>query len=112
MSLADNIRGHFKEKLSGDLQKITVPEWKTDVYFKATYSFATESKIISLQQQNKTVEALVEGIILKALNPEGKPMFNNGDRHMLMHEADPAVLLKVSSAINNAEEAEVDVVKN
>ena len=24
---------HFKSKLSGELQKISVPEWETDVYY-------------------------------------------------------------------------------
>ena len=65
-----NITGHFKEKLSGGLQKISVPEWKTDIYFKGTYPFAVESKILQLQQQGKTVDALVESLIQKALDPD------------------------------------------
>ena len=101
MSIKDNIKNHFKEKLAGEVQKVTIPEWKTDIYDKQTYSFAVESKIITLQQQNKTVEALVEGIILKCLDPDGKAMFNSADRNMLMYEADPAVLLRLSSAINS-----------
>lgn len=112
MSIQDNIRGHFKEKLSGDLNKITIQEWKTDIYFKNTYSFATESKIINLQQQGKTVEALVESIICKSLNPEGKLMFTNGDRHMLMHEADPSVLLRVATELNSATSEYEEIAKN
>ena len=70
MTVMNNITGHFKERLAGGLRKITVPEWKTDIYYKGAYPFAVESKIIALQQQNKTVEALVESLILKALDPE------------------------------------------
>ena len=102
MDFRENIKGHFKDKINGELQKMTVDAWKMDIYYKQSYSFAVESKIISLQQQNKTVEAIVEAIIFKALDPEGKPSFKQGDRHMLMYEADPAVLLEIASAINNA----------
>ena len=113
MTIQDNIKSHFKEKLSADMKKMSIPEWKTDIYYKGTYSFATESKIITLQQQNKTVEALVESVILKALDPDGNKMFQNGDRHMLMYEADPAVLLRVATELNTASSlGDEDAVKN
>ena len=112
MSLRDNIKGHFKEKLSGDLRKITVDEWGTDIYYKNAYSFAVESKIINLQTQGKTVEALVESVLLKALDPDGKPLFNNGDRNMLMYEADPKVLLAIATELNNAVSEYEEIAKN
>ena len=101
-NVLDNIKGHFKQKLNGELLKITVPEWKTDIYYKPVYSFAVESKIIDLQTQGKTVEALVESIINKALNPDGKPIFHKFDKVTLMNEADPTTLIKVATALNNA----------
>jgi hypothetical protein len=110
----DNIKTHFKSKLNGELLKITVPEWKTDIYYKAVYSFAVESKIIDLQTQGKTVEALVESVINKALTPDGKPMFHKFDKVTMMNEADPSTLIKVASALNNAtsEYTQEDVSKN
>lgn len=102
MSLKDNIKKHFKEQLNGELNKMTIDEWQSDIYYKNTNSFAVESKIIALQQQGKTVEALVESIIQKALDPDGKPLFNSADRNMLMYEADPGVLLRISTVLNNA----------
>lgn len=112
MSLRDNIKGHFKEKLNGELNKMTVDEWKSDVYYKNAYSFAVESKIINLQQQGKTVEALVESILQKALDPEGKPLFNSADRNMLMFEADPSVLLRIATVLNSATTEYEDLGKN
>lgn len=103
---------HFKSKLAGGLNKMTVPEWKTDVYYKPAYSFAVESKIIELQQQGKTVEALVESIISKALDPEGKPMFTRMDKLTLMNEVDPTVMLKVASVLNSATAEYDTVIKN
>lgn len=108
----NNIKGHFAEKLSGGLKKISVTEWKTDIFYKAAYPFAVESKIIALQQQGKTVEALVESLISKALDPEGKPMFHSADKVTLMNEADPQVLLRVCSELNNAVAEYEEVAKN
>lgn len=100
MSILDNVKEHYKTKLSGELQKISVPEWKTDIFFKGAHPFAVESKIIELQQAGKTVEALVESVILKALDPEGKPLFNKFDKVTLMNEADPAVLMRIAAVLN------------
>jgi len=112
MTVMNNITGHFKERLAGGLKKISVPEWKSDVYYKGAYPFSVESKIIALQQQNKTVEALVESLILKALDPDGKPIFSRMDKSTLMNEADPSVLLRVCSELNNATTDYEEVAKN
>lgn len=101
-AILENAKNHFKDKLNGDLLKMTVEEWKTDIFYKPAHSFATESKIIQLQQQGKTVEALVESIILKALTPDGKKMFNPADKMSMMNEVDPSVLLRVATVLNNA----------
>jgi len=100
MSILENVKSHYKTKLSGELQKMSVPEWKTDIFYKGAHPFAIESKIIELQQAGKTVEALVESVILKALDPEGKPLFNKFDKVTLMNEADPAVLMRIAAVLN------------
>jgi hypothetical protein len=102
MSVIDNAKEHFKSKVRGDLLKMTVEEWKTDVYYKPAYAFQTESKILELQQQGKTVDALVESIIKKALTPEGKPMFHQSDRWSLLNEVDPSVLIRIATRLNNS----------
>jgi len=104
MSAIANAKKHFKDKLAGGLLKTSVPEWETDVYFKPSYSMAVEQKIIALQQQNKTVEALVETLMLKALDPEGQPMFKKHDKNALMYEVDPNVIIRVCSEINASSE--------
>ena len=112
MSVLENVKLHYKSKLSGELQKISVPEWKTDIYFKSAHPFAIESKIIELQQAGKTVEALVESIILKALDPEGKSVFNKFDKVTLMNEADPNVLMRVAAVLNSTVSEYETVEKN
>jgi len=91
---------------------MTVPEWKTDIYYKPAYAFAVESKIIELQQAGKTVEALVESVVSKALDPEGKPMFNRMDKLTLMNEVDPSVLLRIATVLNSATSDYEAVIKN
>jgi hypothetical protein len=112
MSILEKVKSHYRSKLSGELQKMTIPEWQTDIYYKTAHSFAVESKIIELQQQGKTVEALVESVILKALDPDGKPLFNKFDKNALMNEADPSVLMKIASILNSATTEYEEVAKN
>lgn len=100
MSVIQNASEHFKSKLAGGLQKVSVPEWKVDIYFKPAYPFAIEQKIIQLQTQGNTVEALVETLIQKALDPEGKPLFTRFDKQSLMNEVDPNVIIRVCAEIN------------
>lgn len=110
--MLENAKNHFKEQLNGDLRKMTIPEWKVDIYYKPVHSFATESKIIQLQQQGKTVEALVESVLQKSLNPEGKKMFTQADKMTLMNEVDPAVLLRIATELNSATTEYEEVAKN
>lgn len=114
MSVLENAKSHFKSKLSGELKKIKIDEWKTDVFYKGAYSFAVESKILELQQQGKIVEALVESIIQKCLTIDGKKMFQSADKWTLMNEVDPAVITRIASAINSAtlDVQQEDAVKN
>lgn len=101
-SVMTNIKDHFKNKLNGELLKMSVPEWKTDIYYKPVYSFQVESRIIQLQGKGETVEALVESIIAKSLTPDGKPMFSKFDKNELMTQADPTVLIRIASELNSA----------
>jgi len=112
MSVMENAKGHFKERLAGGLLKVTVPEWKSDVYFKPAYPFAVEQNIIRLQSEGKTVEALVETLISKALDPEGKPLFTKFDKTGLMHDVDPNVIIRVCAEINSPTEKLEDIGKN
>ena len=102
MSITDKIAKHYQSSISGDLKKIHVDEWDTDIYCRTTYPLKDEAKILELQTQGKTVEALVESIIVKARDKNGNRLFQDADRIKLMNEADPTVIIKVGGAINNA----------
>jgi len=102
-SVLDTATAHFRTKISGDMTHITVPEWgDAKIYFKSSNTLTEESRLLNLAQQGKTVEALVESIIRKAKDKDGKSLFHDADRIKLMNEADPQVVIKVATAINNA----------
>ena len=111
MSVLDNAKKHFSERALGSLQKITVPEWGTDIYYKPVNNFAVESKIIELTQKNKLTEALIETLILKALTAEGKPMFGRLDKIAFMNEVDPSIITRVVSDINTTDMVEFEAVE-
>ena len=61
-----------------------------------------EQEIMSLQQMGKTSEALIQSIILKAVDVDGNRLFSKMDKEELMREADPAVIIRVATKLNNA----------
>lgn len=93
---------HFRNKISGEMKSIEVPEWETKIYFKTVSTLKDEGRIVELSQQGKTVEALVESILIRARNEDGSRMFGVGDKATLMNEVDPAVIIRIAGEINGA----------
>jgi len=102
MTIQDKISQHYQQSISGELKKYHCEEWGTDIYFRTTHSFKDEAKIVELAAKGQVVEALVETVLVKSRDANGKRLFSEADRFKLMNEADPAVIIKVSTAINDA----------
>jgi hypothetical protein len=98
----EKIAQHWQKAIAGDMTKLRIDEWDMDIYVKQTYPFKYESRVMKLQAQGEPVEALVETLIVKALDKDGKRLFNDADKINLMNEADPSVILKVVTGINTA----------
>lgn len=98
----DNATAHFRGRIGGEMKKIHVPEWACDIWFKSATTLKEQSKLIELSQQGKTVEALVESLIVKARNEDGSKMFTMPDKITLMNEVDPNVIIRVVGEINEA----------
>jgi hypothetical protein len=113
MSILDKATQHFRSKLDGSLEVIDVPEWEAKVYYYPTTPLRDESSILKLQNEGKTVEALVQSLIVKCRNADGTRMFVPADRVQLLNEVDPKVIIKIASAINGVDRDSVDdIVKN
>jgi hypothetical protein len=110
MSVLDKAKGHYRSQVGGELMSIEVPEWETTVYYRQYSNFMTEQKIIEYHNGGKLAEALVETLIQKALDEDGKKLFRQADRAVLLREVDPNVIIRVCTAINaNKDEVEEDL---
>jgi hypothetical protein len=105
---------HFREKISGDMKKITVPEWECDIYFKPSLTLKEQGKLVELASNGKQVEALVESLVIKARNIDGTKMFTMPDKITLLNEVDPNVIIRIVGEMNleSAEESSEDIAKN
>lgn len=113
MSVIDKVKKHFNDQVSNNLQKYHVKEWDLDVYFYPTYSFKEEQQILNASANGDTVTSLVESLIVKARDKDGKRIFSVADKAALMHEADPNVVIKVAGVINNGNDmSDEDIEKN
>jgi hypothetical protein len=99
-------KAHFKDILAQGLKgPIKVPEWEAEVWYKPATTFQQESKIVELTSQGKTVEALVESLIMRALDAEGKPLFTRADKPELMRAVDPSIIMRIMADMNDTETA-------
>jgi len=99
----EKVTAHFRNKISGEAKSITVPEWDNlTIYYKTSNTLEAEGRLVELAQKGKTIEALVETLITKAMDEEGKPLFTKMDKTTFMHEADPSVVIRIVGEMNSA----------
>lgn len=100
-TVLERATSHFRDKVNKGMNHIVVPEWGNEkIYFKPTVTLKEQSKLIELATQGKSVEALVETLIVKARKEDGTKMFTSADKIVFMNEVDPSVLIRVVSDIN------------
>ena len=104
-SVLEKAKSHMRDKIGAGLKgPIAVPEWETEVFYKPATTFHQESKVIELQQAGKTVEALVQTLINRALDKDGKHIFRLADKQDLMRGVDPAVILRIIQGMNDEDD--------
>jgi len=103
MSVLEKAKTHYKDTLSGQMKTIYVEEWDETIYFKPSANFQQQSRIMELHSKGKLSEAVVETLIVRALDKDGKRMFQHGQKDELMREVDPEIIVRIVSIINGAE---------
>lgn len=103
---------HFRDRMSGDLLCIEVPEWDTKIYFKASMNFKEQGEVLKLHGDNKPAEAVVMTLILKAMDADGVKLFKRANMTELMRSVDPEVVSRIVSEMNDDEPTVEDAVKN
>jgi hypothetical protein len=99
-SVLDKATAHFRNQISGEMTSVDVPEWEATIYFKSANTLREEGKLIELAQAGKTVEALVETLIIRARNKDGTKMFSPADKATFMNEVDPQTLIRIVGSMN------------
>ena len=96
----DKATKHFQDLVQNNLKEFYVEEWDSTVYYRPTLT------------NGKTSEALIETLIIRCLDENGKPLFNGPDRVTISNEVDPAVILRIVGAVNGTTVTNEEVEKN
>mgnify|MGYP001319934988 CR=1 FL=1 len=56
---------------------------------------------MEFHNKGQLVEALIETLIVRAKDSEGKSIFQPGERQIIKHEVDPEVLTRVVTEMNS-----------
>jgi hypothetical protein len=110
--ILEKATAHFRAQLNNAMEVIDVPEWETRIWFKRVTTLKEESKILELSQAGKTVEALVESIIMRARNEDGTRMFAMPDKVTMLNEVDPKIIIRIAGALNGVTDTMDEVEKN
>lgn len=117
MSILDGAKAHFRERLSGGLQCLEVPEWGSDgqpakIYYKPSLNFQQQEKILKLSDEGKKAEAIVQALIERALDEDGNRIFKQANRLELMKQVDPDIIARVVGDMSQDDDSLDDIEKN
>ena len=116
MGIIDIAEADFRSKLNGKLSSMDVPEWGENgtplkVYWKSLINFKSQEKIFQLVNAGKTSEAVCQTLIIRALNEEGQPLFQQYELEKLMRFSDPNVIGRIVGAMSPEEDNDIDELK-
>jgi len=109
---------HFKLQLQNNSDSITVPEWGTEIYYRPMNGKQRDS-ILKYINDGHIFEALVESILTRARDEDGKLVFKPVHKRELMTKVDPSVIERIAtemrtldSTLLEEEEEEITVKKS
>jgi hypothetical protein len=78
-----------------------VPEWSVDgqpvrLYYRPVMTMHQRYRMDSKVDEGR-IPTIVEGLIVRALDEQGRPLFAEADRHALMNHMDADVLMIIAS---------------
>ncbi len=97
---------HWRDKLVAPMESVVVPEWDTTIFFKPT-TLAQRNTIFRYVNDG-SLESLVQTLIIRALDEDGKRLFSNADKKDLMEKVDPDVIVNIISAMNDEPETTIE----
>ena len=107
MDAIDLVREHF---VSLGTKRIEVPEWKLTIY--STPVTLSEKNKLYRKSRDNDMELLVDVLILKATDAEGKKLFDIDHKPTLLNKADSNVIARIANSIISTEAPTVEELKN
>jgi hypothetical protein len=104
----EKAKQHFRTQIANKQDSFHVPEWDTTIYYKPINARQRDA-IFKLANEGKYLEAMVENLILRALDEEGKPIFKAVHKVELMRHTDPDVITRIASQMGAIEDPDDDV---
>ena len=99
MNIIDRVKAHFE---SQGVKKIEVSEWgeegKPLIIYAQPMTLA-ETRNLFKGAKNDDLGVMVDVIVLKSKDSEGNKIFKLDDKQVLLNNADPSVIARVSKDI-------------
>lgn len=113
MSVMERARAHFREQMTA-VNSVEVPEWGDSsgplrIYYRPM-SLKERDQIFRFVSKD-SLESLVETLIVRARDEDGKKIFRPADRNELMREVDPDVIGRIVAEMGDEPTVE-DAEKN
>tara|TARA_B110001450_G_scaffold136504_1_gene128168 strand:- start:1282 stop:1617 length:336 start_codon:yes stop_codon:yes gene_type:complete len=103
MSIKENAKSQFSDKINGVLGCVEVPEWGEKIYYKPAISGIKQGQIMSLYDKGKIVESVCMSLIMRALDKDGKSIWKPSELAELMREYDIEVISRIVEQIADSE---------
>jgi len=111
MSIKENAKSQFKDKLSGELNSIEVPEWGETIYYKNAINGKKQGQIMSLYDKGKVVDSVCMSLIQRALDKDGNPIWRPAELQEMLREYDIQVISRIVEIIADNEATVEDAKK-
>jgi hypothetical protein len=111
MSIKENAKSQFKDKLSGELNSIEVPEWGETIYYKNAINGKKQGQIMSLYDKGKVVDSVCMSLIQRALDKDGNPIWRPSELQEMLREYDIQVISRIVEVIADNEATVEDAKK-
>ena len=109
MSVIEKAVSSYREKMSQGLQSIEVPEWGSTIYYGALT--LSDQEKINKYASTGSIHTIVETLIVRARDEEGKKLFAATDRTQLNESVDLEVLQDIVKAMNKKSEGSIEEAK-
>lgn len=109
MSILDKAVKHFESVIAeSKVYKITVEEWDEEIYFKPLESLRAETVNVIMQARKRgDVDGLIEILIARALDQNGKKLFKSVEFDVIKRQVSPVIIARIIERMNAEDAADM-----